>query len=134
VTALPVSFSEVGFPAHFAWGTTGFDTVLTQTFTQTSTTWCWVVQGIDGSSNGSGLGFDMFMNLHGRGKIYIAQHDVVDPLDVPFIPSAYVGTWRGAVPLGEGEALEIGIETTAPSDLAICAWGIVVPVTLGVGI
>lgn len=124
----PVAFTAQGMPGRFANVHAGLDTVLTRTFAGPTQRWTYIVNGIDVYGGPTGLDFAAWYNLDGSGKLFF-YHETIDPTD---LQTAYVGAWRGALPVSQGESLQVGIECTIPAELSVCAWGLVVPYPMAV--
>jgi hypothetical protein len=125
---LPVTFTAQGMPARFANVHAGLDTVLDRNIAGPTERWTYIVTGIDVYGGPTGLTFAAWYNLDGAGKLFF-WHETVDVADPQ---TAYTGSWRGALPLTQGEILQVGIESTIPAELSVAAWGLVVPYPMAV--
>lgn len=77
------------------------------------------------SAGNSGLTMNFWYKLPGGGKVIIHSATAGTETEVQT-------QWRGALPVPPSSSIEFGIETLAGADLAIVAWGVIVPVPLGV--
>lgn len=119
----PLSFHMEGSPARFGYSYAGVDTVTSHTIHGPIDGSCYLVQGIDCSVSLSGGRLDGSYNLNGIGPVRFAS-STIDPLLVGLYA---VGAWRGAMPLGAGDTLELIVECNLPASLSIAGWGLLVP-------
>jgi hypothetical protein len=115
-------------PGRFANVHASLDTVLTRTIPGPVPRWVYIVQGIDVYFGPTGISGAAWYNLDGAGKTFF-YHETIDPTD---LQTAYTGAWRGALPVSQGETLQVGVECTIPAELSVCAWGLVVPYPMAV--
>jgi hypothetical protein len=123
-------FSVQGFPARFA-AVRAFDTVLSHSITaDVHPNHCYVLQGVDASVHrtispvNSG---DAWISLGSPGtKMIFGAGDYVDGGD----NGCFTWSWRGSLPFYVPDVLEVGVECSLGSDLALHAWGVWLPLPL----
>ena len=127
MSGLPVSFAEQGLPLGFVNLYVSVDTVVGESVSGPTDGRCAVVLGIDASAGATGVGSSAMYNLNGAGPVRFSSK-TFDPVhDGVWMTH----TWRGALPLGNGDTVEFLVDSSTPTSLALVAWGIIVPVPKG---
>ena len=126
MSSLPLSFSAEGFPARFCNEHALHIGELDATIPGPDGPGCWLIEGIDFSATFYAINFSAWYNLNGAGKVYVASGSLLSGAR-----GELIGTWRGRLPLHQGDTLNFGIEVGTVADLAISAWGSVLPLNMG---
>jgi|SRR5580704_403334 hypothetical protein len=121
------SLSIVGFPARFAKERSAFSTVLSHTPSSPRPGNTYILQGVDASCSISAGKVDAWISLGSPGNKCIFWAELPDPATRGLWAC---GSWRGNLPWYNTDTLEVGVESFLPTDLAIDAWGIWVPMSL----
>lgn len=127
--ALPVSVSVYGAPARFAQVQHGLGFSLTHTVTGPTNGPTYVIEGIDVSCGPTGVEVAAWYDIDGGAQVYFWSSTI----DITSPRIAYVGDWRGAIPIGNGDTITFGIDASVPCAMAIIAWGVVMPYPFGGG-
>jgi hypothetical protein len=127
VSTLPVSFTEYGLPLQFRNDYASADTVLGGSFLGPTDGRTAIVQGIDASAGAVGVGSSLQYNLNGVGPVRVSAKTWDPTSDDVWMTH----TWRGAIPVGNGDTIEFLVDSTGLCSLTLVAWGIIVPVPKG---
>ena len=119
----PPQISGPGFYVVLANAHQAFGGNVTQTIVGLGSGFTTVVMGIDAWSSAIVGESHGYYNIAGSGKLLFGSHFNDDPLN----ETAAIFTWRGAIPLGTGEHLEVGAEMQLPAQAQVTAFGLHVP-------